>query len=35
MQRIGDYYFFQAVFDLPALEGYYAFNKNTPDETVQ
>jgi len=34
-QVTGNYYSFKVVYTLPDLEGYYAFNKNVPDSTVQ
>ena len=33
--RPGNAYSFKIVYTLPGLEGYYAFNKNVPDSTVQ
>ena len=34
-QVTGSYYSFRVVYTLPDLEGYYAFNRNVPDPTVQ
>jgi polar amino acid transport system substrate-binding protein len=34
-QVTGSYYSFKVVYTLPVLEGYYAFNRNVPDSTVQ
>ena len=34
-QVTGDYYSFTVVYTLQALEGYYVFNRNVPDSTVQ
>jgi polar amino acid transport system substrate-binding protein len=34
-QVTGSYYSFRVVYTLPVLEGYYAFNRNVPDSTVQ
>jgi polar amino acid transport system substrate-binding protein len=35
MQIMGNYYTFKVVYTLPAVESYYAFNKDVPDATVQ
>jgi polar amino acid transport system substrate-binding protein len=34
-QVTGNYYSFKVVYTLQNLEGYYVFNKNVPDSTVQ
>jgi polar amino acid transport system substrate-binding protein len=34
-QVTGDYYSFKVVYTLQDLEGYYVFNRNVPDSTVQ
>ena len=34
-QVTGSYYSFKIVYTMPVLEGYYAFNRNVPDSTVQ
>jgi polar amino acid transport system substrate-binding protein len=34
-QVTGNYYSFRVVYTLQNLEGYYVFNKNVPDSTVQ